>query len=140
MQEECGWFHDEGGRSLLLQSEHDLVSRARRGHGYRAMPAHLDGAMQVTAHDTLHLRVPLDDLAQRLRPFETQAVHVGDAGMERSVVHEDHRGARRCLLEPGGEPGQALLAHEPTALANHERVQADQAEWILLERVVEKRP
>src|SRR6266545_7620266 len=131
-------LHGEGQRRFLAKVEHHLMGGAGRGGHGGAVPAELDGTVQMAAQDALHLRVTLHDLPHREGALQPEPIHVSDAGEERGVVHEDHRGPPRRFLEPRPEPGQALLAHQPAALPRHQGVEADEPHRILLEHVVQE--
>src|SRR5262245_63506256 len=90
--QEGGWLHGERRRRRLAEIEHDLVRRAGGGHDQGAVPARLDGAMEVAAEHALHLAMSLDHLAEALTPLEPEPIHVPDPRPERRVMHDDDRG------------------------------------------------
>jgi hypothetical protein len=82
--------------------------------------------MDVAARHALDLGMAPDHRAERLAVLEPLGVHALDAGLERRMVHEDQRGARRRLGQPRVQPGQSRGAQAATALPRHQRVEPDQ--------------
>jgi hypothetical protein len=127
----------EARGDAFAQVERHLMRGARCHAADRAGPADLDRPMMVTAEDALDLAVPRDDGRHRRTVDAVDGVHVADAGREGRVMHEDDRRLLRRLFEPRGEPGELLTADLALGLAGDLRVERDEADGMILDRVAE---
>ena len=95
------------------------------------------GAVVVAADDPLHLLVPRDHL-RRIRAYVPQIdpVHVGDAAGEGRVVHADHGRLVRSRGQGAVEELQLLGPQFAVPGTGHQRVQHDQPDRIILDRVL----
>jgi hypothetical protein len=116
-------LEDEAEARIRDEVEPDLMRRARRRSGDRAGKAAVDRAVQMTAQDTLDLRMAPDDFGKAGRVVETIIIHIGDARREWRVVHQDCRRPRRLRRERCIEPAQPLGAQRPVVLAGDQRVE-----------------
>src|SRR5437762_11802266 len=85
---------------VLTDVQYHLMRGARRRARHRARPAGLDRAVQMAARHPLDLGVAPYHARERVLALQTDAVHIGDARLERGVMHEDQRRLRARLAEP----------------------------------------
>src|SRR5436190_16140913 len=131
-------FEHESQRRRGGEVEAELVRRARGGAGDRAGKAAVDRAVQVAAEDALDLRMAGDDRSERLAALQTGPVHALDARREGWMVHHQQDRARRRRGERVVEPVEPLRAQQTAALARDERVEGDESDWVVLDRILEK--
>ena len=104
------------------------------------MPARLDTAVNVSAHDALDPGLTGDDGAQarRARCLERDLIHAADAGHDRRVVQEYEHRAPRHLLQCGLEPCELRRLERASRLARDRRVERDQAELVAVDRIIDR--
>ena len=140
MQLIAGRFQGEAEPRLGAEIERDLMRRARRGPGDRAGKAALDRAMKMAAENSLDLRVAADDLGKGRTAAEPGAVHPGDPGHKRRMVHQYQGGPIRRLREGVVDPAQPVGTEEPAAFARHQGVERDDAHRVVVDHIVEEAP
>src|ERR1700682_4213833 len=92
MQLEAGWLHDEARRAVVrYQVERHLMRGAGRDRADRATPAHGDGPVMMAAHHALDVVKAAQHGGHGGAVAAVDAVHVGETGAERRMVHEDYR-------------------------------------------------
>ena len=101
----------------------------------------LDRAVDVAANDALDLGVTRNGLAERIGAAQPRgAVTPANAGAEWRVVHEHERWARRGGGQARLDPRQPGLAKRPANLSGHDRIERQQAQRVVLDRVVQEGP
>ena len=104
------------------------------------MPLELDGSVHVTAQHPHYLRVGFDQRTQGIAGIAVLDVHVGDAGQEWRMVHEERRRAIGGLRQGSVEPLQAPAAQGPARRTGNCGVETDQSHGIALHRIVQELP
>jgi hypothetical protein len=85
-------------------------------------------AVQVSAQESLDVRMPSYDGLEWTLDAKPELVHVPDPRVERRMMHEDHRRRRRFARELFLEPLQAGGTEQSASLARHHRVERNQAQ------------
>ena len=80
----------------------------------------------MAAHDPLHLPVSSDDLDEPLGLAQRDGVHVGNAALERRMMHADQGRRVRALGEGLIQPLETLCAELAMARSGDHRVEHDE--------------
>ena len=94
--------------------------------------------MEVAAQDPLDLRMTGDHRGETGGVFQPELVHVVDAGDKGRVVHHDQGRPIGRAGERAVEPVEALGAQFTMVFARHQRVERDQPQRIILDRILDK--
>jgi len=140
VQHETRRLHAEAAGGVGMDVERDLVRRAGAGQGRPATDLGMDRAMEMTAQDQFDLRMPGDDLGEGLAAQKADLVHVADAGDEGWVMHHHQRGHVGFVGQRAVEPVEPLAAEFAAALARDQRVEANEAQRIVVDRELEELP
>ena len=111
---------------------------AGRDETDRAGKARGDGSVIVPAGHTLDLGMSLDHVAKAVADRAHHDVHAVDADRKGRMVHENESRTAVTLGEPLAEPGLAPGADRPTVLSGLHRVQPDQPDRKVLDRIVQE--
>ena len=123
-----------------MDVERDLVRRAGAGQGRPAADLGVDRAMEMAAQDQLDLGVTRHDFGEGFAPQQADLVHVADAGDEGRMVHHHEGRHIRPLRQRAVEPVEPLAAELTAALPRDQRVEADKAQRIVVDRELEELP
>jgi len=84
--------------------------------------------MNVAGRDQPHLRMALEDRRKLRRIAQVLAIHVGNAGLKRRMMHENQRRPIGSGSEFRIEPLQRLGIEAAIILARHRGIQQQQHE------------
>jgi hypothetical protein len=87
---------------------------------------------------SLDLGVAADDLGETGPVGEPGLIHPADPGRKWRMMHQHQSRPILCAREDAMEPLQPLRAESPAALARHQSIERDDAQWVILDRVIEE--
>src|ERR1700680_3921489 len=134
----AGRLEREAEPRLGAEIEDDLMRGARSCPRDRAGKAAFDGTMKMPAEDSLDLGVTPDDVGESGAVGEPRLIHPADSGQERRMVHQHQSGPMWRCRKDLIEPPQPFRTQSPAALPRHQRIEPDDAQRVVLDRVVEK--
>src|SRR5947207_6932133 len=134
----AGRLEREAEPRLGAKIEDDLMRGAWSGAGDRTGEAAFDWTMKMAAEDSLYLRMTPNDLGETGAVGEPGLIHPADSGQKWRMMHQDQSGPILRPREDAIEPPQPLRAQGPAALARHQRIEPDDAQRVILDRVVEE--
>jgi hypothetical protein len=135
VQQEAGGLGDVTGRLRVVQAQRALPPRARRG-GHQG-PGEQGGhvAVHMPGEDPDDVRMPGDDVGQRVRVGEDHAVQERDRDRHRRVVQAEEGGHVRPRAQSPVDPGELVRAQPPGRAALHPAIGDDQGDLRVLHQV-----
>ena len=100
----------------LVQIQNELMRGARTGARDRAGEPGDDGAVQVSAQDSLDLPMTADHLGEPCGIRESHEIHLMDSRLERRMVGQNDGGNVLRFRQTCFEPHEAILAQSASRL------------------------